>query len=101
MLKFPNKRYKWSGKAQSGFYIDFMLKKFAEVFIRNVFIYSSLFFGEKYMIEHLTKKIIDNFIFNSNKLVGWTTYNYTWFFYISLSMVMYTLIIINILILFL
>jgi len=52
-------------------------KKFAEIFIRNIFIFAALFFGEKYMIEHLTKKVVDSFIFNSNKLVGWTTLNYT------------------------
>ena len=101
MLKFPKKRYKWSGKAQSGFYIDFMLKKLAEIFIRNIFIYASLFFGEKYMIEHLTKKVVDSFIFRSNKFVGWTTYNYMWFFYISLSIVLYILVIVNIIIMFL
>jgi hypothetical protein len=47
-----------------------MFKKFAEIFIRNVFVYASLFFGEKYMIEHLTKKVVDSFIFNSNKFLG-------------------------------
>jgi hypothetical protein len=47
-----------------------MLKKLAEIFIRNIFIYASLFFGEKYMIEHLTKKVVDSFIFRSNKFVG-------------------------------
>jgi len=70
MLRFPQKKNRWIGKAQSGFYIDFALKKFAEIFIRNIFIFAALFFGEKYMIEHLTKKIVDNFIFNSNKFVG-------------------------------
>ena len=70
MLMFPQKKNKWFGKAQSGFYIDFIFKKLVEVFIRNVFIYASLFFGEKYMIEHLTKKVVDNFIYSSNKLVG-------------------------------
>ena len=70
MLKFPQKKNILLGKAQSGFYIDFFLKKLSEIFIRNVFIYAALFFGEKYMIEHLTKKIVDNFIFNSNKLIG-------------------------------
>ena len=44
---------------QSGFYMDFLLKKCCEVFIKNVFIYTSQFFGEKYFIEVLTKKIID------------------------------------------
>jgi len=76
MLKFPHKKNRLSGKAQSGFYFDFLFKQLAEVFIRNIFIYAAMFFGEKYMIEHLTKKIVDNFIFNSNKFIGWTTLNY-------------------------
>ena len=36
---------------QSGFYFDFFLKKLAEMFVRNLFIYTAQFFGEKYMIE--------------------------------------------------
>jgi hypothetical protein len=52
------------------------------------------------MIEHLTKKIVDNFIYNSNKIVGWTTLNYTWFFYFSLSIVLYTLLLLNLVLLF-
>ena len=73
MLNFPKKKNKIIGKAQAGFFIDFFLKKYIEVFIRNVFVYASLFFGEKYMIEQLTKKTLDNFVFNSNKFIGWTT----------------------------
>jgi hypothetical protein len=53
------------------------------------------------MIEHLTKKVVDSFIFRSNKFVGWTTYNYMWFFYISLSIILYILVIVNIIIMFL
>ena len=49
---------------QSGFYVDFFLKKMCEVFVKNVFIYTAQFFGEKYIIEVLTKKVIDSFIFN-------------------------------------
>ena len=47
MLKFPQRRFDWSGKAQSGFYFDFFFKKFIDVFVRNFFIYTALFFGEK------------------------------------------------------
>ena len=101
MLKFTHKKGRWLGKAQSGFYVDFFLKKLAEVFIRNIFVYASLFFGEKYMIEHLTKKTVDNFIFNSNKFFGWTILNYTWFFYITLSIVLYTLLLINLILIYL
>ena len=100
MLNFPQKKFKWVGKAQSGFYLDFIFKKFGEIFIRNVLIYAALFLGEKYMIEHLTKKIVDSFLFNTNKFLGWTTLNYMWFFYISLSIILYSLLLINILLLF-
>lgn len=101
MLNFPYRRYKWSGKAQSGFYLDFIFKKLGEVFIRNVFVFAALFFGEKYMIEFLTKKIIDNFIFNSNKFFGWTYLNFMWFFYSFILVTLYLLIFINLLLLFL
>lgn len=101
MLKFPQKRFKCVGRAQSGFYIDFIFKKIGEVFVRNVFIYAALFFGEKYMIEHLTKKIVDNFLFNMNKFFGWTSLNFTWFFYYAIISILYTLTFINVVLLFL
>jgi hypothetical protein len=33
-------------------YFDYFYKKIAEIFVRNVFIYSAQFFGEKFMIEY-------------------------------------------------
>ena len=68
MLKNRLINFKFFRFIQSGFYIDFIFKKFSEIFIRNTFIYSSIFFGEKFMIEYLTKKTIDSFIFNNNKI---------------------------------
>ena len=62
--------YKFFVNLQSGFYIDFFVKKMAEVFIRNFFVYTALFFGEKYMIEVLTKKIFENYIMFFNKIFG-------------------------------
>lgn len=100
MLKFPQKKFKLSGKAQSGFYFDFIMKKFGEVFIRNVFVFAALFLGEKYMIEHLTKKVVDNFIFTSNKFIGWTSLSFMLFFYFLLVVVLYLLVLINLLYLF-
>lgn len=85
---------------QSGFYIDFFVKKLSEIFVRNVFIYTALFFGEKYMIEVLTKKIIENLIFKLNRFFGWTSYNYCWFFFTILILSLYFLTIINILYIF-
>ena len=68
MLKNKLILFKFFRFIQSGFYLDFIIKKFSEMFMRNIFIYSSIFFGEKYMIEFITKKTIDSFIFNSNKV---------------------------------
>lgn len=62
--------FKFNRFCQSGGYIDFFIKKISEVFIRNVFVYAYQFFGEKYMIEVLTKKIIDKGIFTINKYIG-------------------------------
>lgn len=63
---------------QSSFYYDYIIKKISEVFVKNIFIYSSLFFGEKYMIEFLTKKIIDNIIivFNNNYFNNSFSFNF-------------------------
>ena len=74
---------------QSGFYLDFFLKKNSEIFIKNIFIYSSLFFGEKYFIEVLTKKIIDNFIFLKNKKTFLYSQTYTNFFNILVLFIIF------------
>ena len=100
MLKFPQKKFSWSGKAQSGFYFDFFLKKCTDIFIRNFFIYAALFFGEKYLIENITKKIIDNFLFYSNKVIGVTTLHYIFFFYTLLAIIFYFFLFLNLLVLF-
>ncbi len=47
---------------KSGLYIDFFLKKLAESFIRNVLISGAYVFGEKYIIEYLTKLMGDRVI---------------------------------------
>ena len=65
---------------QSGLYIDFFLKKIIEIFVRNFLIYSAIFFGEKYIIEILTKKIIDNTIFSLNKNLSLLDLLYSYYF---------------------
>lgn len=80
---------------QSGLYIDFFIKKLGEVFVRNFLVYTANYFGEKYFIEVLTKKIIDNFVFKHNKLLGFTTLQFSNFFYILTLLVLYVLIFIN------
>ena len=96
MLKFPHKKNRWLGKAQSGFYFDFIFKKLGEVFVRNVFIYSALFFGEKFLIEFLTKKLLTKVLDNTNKIVGWSILNQKLFFVQMLIVIFYTLFIVNV-----
>lgn len=96
MLKFTVLTFRFFRFIQSGLYVDFFLKKLAEVFVRNVFIYSSHYFGEKYMIEYLTKKIIDSSIFNTNRLIGITELFYSYYFIQLLSIFFYLLTVLNI-----
>lgn len=67
---------------QSGLYFDFLIKKIGEIFVKNFMVLTPLFFGEKYLIEVLTKKIIENFLTRFNKLVGLSSLTFFNFFYI-------------------
>lgn len=72
-------------------YVDFIFKQIIEYFIRNILIYTALFFGEKYIIEYLTKKTIDSFVFNSNKLVTTHSLSFHDFFLIITGFIFYSL----------
>lgn len=86
--------------SQAGYYFDFFFKKISEIFVRNIFIYTSLFFGEKYIIEVFTKKIIVKTIYKSNNLWSWNQLYYSIFFIQLLSFIFYSLGLLNIVILF-
>jgi ribosome biogenesis protein Nip4 len=43
----------------SGMYLDYIVKKFADIFVRNVLIYGATFFGEKFIIEFICRKSLD------------------------------------------
>jgi len=60
MLNFQIFNFKFFRFIQSGFYLDFIIKKIIEIFVKNYFIYTSHFFGEKYMVEFLTKKTLES-----------------------------------------
>lgn len=80
---------------QNGMYVDFFIKKFTEIFCRNVFIYSAQFFGEKYIIEYYTKKIIENYVFNLNQKYNIFIFYYSYFFVYNLSVLFIFFSIIN------
>ena len=71
---------------QNGFYIDFFIKKVIEIFCRNIFIYSSQFFGEKFIIEYYTKKIIESYIFYLNQKYSIFIFYYSYFFIYNLTL---------------
>ena len=90
-------KYRFIIFIQSGLYIDFFIKKVGEVFIRNFLVYTSNYFGEKYFIEVLTRKLIDSFIFKQNKLFGWSSLQFFNFFYLIILLVLYIIILMNVL----
>lgn len=73
--------------AQNGFYLDFIYKKLSEIFIRNFLIYSAQFFGEKYLIEFLTKSIFQNFFNKLNLILEQPNYNYESFFFNIITLI--------------
>lgn len=95
MLKYPSLKNSYYIRAKSGFYFDFFTKKVLEVFIRNFLIYSALFFGEKFLIEFLTKKILTKLVDNTNKIVGWSILNQKLFFVQALIVIFYILFVVN------
>lgn len=85
---------------QSGFYIDFFLKKLTEVFVRNLFIYTAQFFAEKYLIEYFTKNFIVVFIFCVNSIFGVTRLSFTTFFFSFLFFLLSSIIFLNVYLLY-
>lgn len=43
-------------------YIDYVVKKLAEIFVKNVFILGAVFFGEKFVVEFLSRKVFDKLV---------------------------------------
>ena len=96
MLKNSIFTFRFFKFIQSGMYVDFFLKKIIESYVRNSLIYSAQFFGEKYIIEYLTKKIIDSVIFNSNKIFFLIDLIYSYYFIQIVSIILYFITILNI-----
>lgn len=100
MLKFKIVEFNFFRFIQSGLYLDFFFKKIIEIFIKNVFIYSAQFLGEKYMIEFLTKKVIDSSIFNINKIINLNDLFYSYYFIQLLCIFFYFFSVLNIVFIF-
>ena len=46
---------------KSSFYFDFLIKKISESFVRNVSVYTAIFFCEKFIVEFLTKVVAERY----------------------------------------
>lgn len=90
-------RFEFFRFVQSGLYIDFLAKQASEIFVRNFFIYTPLFFGEKFLIEYVTKKTVDSFLFNFNRIFNYLDLDYSYFFIQIISIHIYVLTFINLL----
>ena len=85
MLKNSLCTFKFCRFFQTGLYLDFFLKKIVEVFVKNYLVLTAQYFGEKYIIEFLTKKVIDSWFFNINRVFGYFEYFLSFFFLQFLS----------------
>jgi len=75
-------------------FIDFIFKQIIEYWTRTVLIYTALFFGEKYIIEYLTKKTIDTVVFNTNRRFQTSDLSFNDFFIITAAAISYVLVIV-------
>lgn len=78
---------------QSGLYLDFFVKKLSELFVKNFFIYSAQFFGEKFVIEELTKKIFKKILSYNENFLFFKKLLFSSFFIQTLSFFFYILVI--------
>ena len=100
MLRLNFLDFKFFRFVNSGMYFDFFLKKIGEIIVRNFLVYSALFFGEKFFIEVLTKKIIDNHIFSINSALDVQHLNFEFFFYQLLTVFFYSYFTLNVVVYF-
>ena len=87
---------KFTKFCQSGMYFDFFLKKLSEIIVRNLYVYSAQFFGEKYIIETFTKKIFNNILFFINLTTGLTQLSFISFFFFIVLFIFVSIIFLNI-----
>jgi len=66
---------------QCGVYLDFIIKKLAEKFIRNLLIVGAQIFSEKYIIEFLTKTIFENFFSFLSNMYNQSNFSQELFFF--------------------
>jgi hypothetical protein len=95
MLFNPFLNFNFLNFFKSGFYIDYFIKKVIELIIKNILIFSSLFFGEKFFIEFLTKKSVDNIIINLNK-TKFSSFFINYFFFFIVFFFFYSIFFIEI-----
>jgi hypothetical protein len=69
-----------------GFLFDFFIKKILEFFIKHIFVYLSLFFAEKFLIEYITKKNIELIIFFLNKNHNFFYFTFLNFFFTTITL---------------
>lgn len=96
MLRFKIVEFSFIRFVQSGLYVDFFIKKFTEIWLKNTFIFSAQYFGEKYMVEFLTKKIIDSGIYFINKNINFNNFYLNLYFIEFLTFFFYFICIVNV-----
>jgi hypothetical protein len=85
---------------QSGFYLDYFIKKLVETLSRSLLVWAATFFGEKFFVEYLTKKSMDSMVSWAN-LFTFNRENYSSLFFLQVTTFsFYVFLIVEILYLF-
>jgi len=99
MLFNPLFNFRFLNFFKSGFYIDYIIKKAVEAVVKHLFIFSSFFFAEKYLIEFLTKKSVDNLMLKLNSFAI-EEFNFNTFFSLFIFFFLYTFFFLEVFFLF-
>lgn len=85
---------------KSSFYFDFFIKKVSEAVVRNLSIYTAVFFCEKFIIEFLTQVSIDRAIKVLNSFTSSREFFFESFFCQFITLAFYFLAAVELLYLF-
>lgn len=100
MLKFFGITHKFITFVQSGMYLDYIIKKLSEIFVKNVLIFGSSFFGEKFLVEFISRKTFDKLTSNLSLWIINRSYETSSFFHLFVCFLIFCLLFLELVFLF-
>lgn len=81
-------------------YLDYIVKKIAETFTKNVLIYGSTFFGEKFLVEFISRKSLDKITSNLSLWIVNRSYETSTLFHLIVCFLIFSLLFVELVFLF-